>query len=114
MALDGKTVIKEEITEKDAYEAAASTNSSRRNKGKRVLVIEISLMHCLQIVNKAFIQTYLYLFYPLPPTRKSTTFVIMIPVEVEISKRFFIYIFSCKRRYIHDLILFCHSSLENL
>ncbi|XP_037888436.1 protein CBFA2T2 isoform X3 [Glossina fuscipes] len=33
MALDGKTVIKEEITEKDAYEAAASTNSSRRNKG---------------------------------------------------------------------------------
>uniref|UniRef100_A0A1B0ADB7 Uncharacterized protein n=1 Tax=Glossina pallidipes TaxID=7398 RepID=A0A1B0ADB7_GLOPL len=36
MALDGKTVIKEEITEKDAYEAAASTNSSRRNKGSLV------------------------------------------------------------------------------
>ncbi|XP_011189052.2 protein CBFA2T1 [Zeugodacus cucurbitae] len=32
MALDGKTIIKEEITDKDAYEAAASNNSSRRNK----------------------------------------------------------------------------------
>lgn len=34
MALDGKTIIKEEITDKDAYEAAASNNSSRRNKGE--------------------------------------------------------------------------------
>lgn len=33
MALDGKTIIKEEITEKDAYEVASSNNSSRRNKG---------------------------------------------------------------------------------
>ncbi|XP_004520966.1 protein CBFA2T3 isoform X1 [Ceratitis capitata] len=32
MALDGKTIIKEEITDKDAYEAAASNTSSRRNK----------------------------------------------------------------------------------
>ncbi|XP_050322531.1 protein CBFA2T1 [Bactrocera neohumeralis] len=32
MALDGKTIIKEEITDKDVYEAAASNNSSRRNK----------------------------------------------------------------------------------
>ncbi|XP_053962448.1 protein CBFA2T3 [Anastrepha ludens] len=32
MALDGKTIIKEEITDKDAYEAATSNNPSRRNK----------------------------------------------------------------------------------
>ncbi|XP_061391734.1 protein CBFA2T2 [Musca vetustissima] len=34
MALDGKTIIKEEITDKDAYEAAAASaaNSTRRNK----------------------------------------------------------------------------------
>ncbi|XP_017467931.1 PREDICTED: protein CBFA2T3 isoform X2 [Rhagoletis zephyria] len=32
MALDGKAIIKEEITDKDAYEAATTNNSSRRNK----------------------------------------------------------------------------------
>ncbi|XP_065368570.1 protein CBFA2T2 isoform X1 [Calliphora vicina] len=32
MALDGKTIIKEEITDKDAYEASASANSTRRTK----------------------------------------------------------------------------------
>lgn len=34
MALDGKTIIKEEITDKDAYEASASANSTRRTKGE--------------------------------------------------------------------------------
>lgn len=33
MALDGKTIIKEEITDKDAYEATAS--ATRRTKGER-------------------------------------------------------------------------------
>ncbi|XP_067628879.1 protein CBFA2T2 [Eurosta solidaginis] len=32
MALDGKAIIKEEITDKDAYEASAPQNSIRRNK----------------------------------------------------------------------------------
>lgn len=34
MALDGKTIIKEEITDKDAYEASASANTTRRTKGE--------------------------------------------------------------------------------
>lgn len=33
MALDGKAIIKEEITDKDAFEATATTNN-RRSKGK--------------------------------------------------------------------------------
>ncbi|CAD7011396.1 unnamed protein product [Ceratitis capitata] len=42
MALDGKTIIKEEITDKDAYEAAASNTTSRRNKAQNTIFLTSS------------------------------------------------------------------------
>ena len=52
MALDGKTIIKEEITEKDTYESTASNNSSRRSKGKRNCLIWLSVANVSIIFQK--------------------------------------------------------------
>lgn len=63
MALDGKTIIKEEITDKDAYETSAHNNSSRRNKGSYYDVyvnfcnpINIQIISTIFFMNKLLIK----------------------------------------------------------